>query len=294
MSLKPSRRVESPPQPPTWGEAFAWERELLGTVLNDPSVYEAVRNLVGAGDFSSGLHERLFEAVPKLMGQDGSIDLNAVRSALGDYAWDAEGGLEFWLAGLLAKRVTGTEAVRRAYDIRARAEHRRARPEPIDVDSVAWCHRQAALLTQLAGRSDPLSQEVDWQNIVEELLYVGRSQVSGVVRKMELVFEHLLKLLADPNAPSRDRWRVEIDAFRTRIAREAKPSMRQLIDLDTTWRKGMSDAAADLAGYAVRLPRDLPDTCPFTFEDLTTETLTLAALLEKLAATSDINATQRD
>lgn len=294
MSLKPSRRVESPPEPPTWGEAFAWERELLGTVLNDPSAYEAVRTLIGPGDFSSGLHERLFEALPKLKGPNGSTDLSVVRAALGDYAWDAEGGIDLWLAGLLAERVSGAEAVRRAYDIRAKAEHRRSRPEPIDVDAVAWCHRQAALLTQLASRSDPLSREIDWQSIVEELLYLGRSQISGVVRKMELVFEHLLKLLADPNAPCRDRWRIEIDAFLARIASEAKPSMRQVIDMDAAWRKGMSDAAADLSGYAVRLPRDLPRTCPFTFEDLTTETLTLAALLEKLAATGDMNATQRD
>ena len=112
MSLKPSRRVESPPEPPTWGEAFAWERELLGTVLSDPSAYEAVRTLIGPGDFSSGLHERLFEALPKLKGPNGSTDLGAVHAALGDYAWDAEGGIDLWLAGLLAERVSGAEAVR--------------------------------------------------------------------------------------------------------------------------------------------------------------------------------------
>ncbi|CAM3044415.1 DUF29 family protein [Methylobacterium mesophilicum] len=292
MSLKPSVFVERV-QPAAWGEALAWERQLLGAVLGDPSLHDDLRDLVAPEDFSTGIHERLFEAVPRITGSDGSIERDAIPAALGAYAWDAEGGVEAWLDRLLAERAAAPDVLRCARDIHANAERRRDRPELIDEDTVAWCHQQVALLTRLAERSDPLSQQIDWQNIVGELLYVGRSQTSGVVRKMELVFEHLVKLLSDPDAPSRNRWRIEIDAFLLRIAHEAKPSMRRLIDLDAAWRRGVADAAAGLAEYAVRVPRDLPQKCPFTYEDLTGGTLPVTALLEKLAATGNMNARQQ-
>lgn len=291
MNVTPSLLFEGPQQQAAWGETFARERELLGALVRDPSIYQGLRDLVAPEDFSAGIHERLFEAVPAIVDHAGSIDRSAVPAALGTYAWDAEGGVDSWLDRLEAERAVAAEVSQRARDIHANAERRRKRPEPIDIDTAAWCHDQAALLARLAERSDPLSRQVDWQNIIEELLYVGRSQTGGVVRKMELVFEHLVKLLADPNAPSRNRWRVEIDAFRLRIGYEAKPSMRQLIDLDAAWRKGVSDAASDLTEFAIRLPRDLPEACPFTFEDLTTDTLTVAALLEKLAASGDMTST---
>ena len=292
MSLKPSVFIERL-RPPPWGETFAWECELLGALVDDPSLFEGVRHLVAPEDFSIGLHERLFEALPKITGPDGSVDRGAIPAALGHYAWDAEGGVDAWLDRLLAGRADAADVTRRASDIHANAELRREQPELIDSDTTTWCHQQVALLARLAERSDPLSRQIDWQNIIEELLYVGRSQVSGVVRKMELVFEHLVKLLSDPNAPSRNRWRIEIDAFLLRIAHEAKPSMRQVIDLNAAWRRGVSDAAADLAEYAIRLPRDLPQDCPFLYEDLTAGTQSVAALLEKLAATGDMKAIQQ-
>ncbi|MEE7503718.1 DUF29 family protein [Methylobacterium mesophilicum] len=291
MSLKPSVVIERV-RPATWGETFARERGLLGALLHDSSLFAGVRPLVAPDDFSIGLHERLFEAMPKIVEADGAIDRDAIPDALGTYAWDAEGGIDAWLDRLLAERAPASDAIRNALDIHADAELRREQPELIDSDTVAWCHQQVALLAQLAERSDPLSQQIDWQNIVQELLYVGRSQVSGVVRKMELVFEHLVKLLSDPNAPSRNHWRIEIDAFLLRVSHEAKPSMRRLIDLNAAWRRGVSDAAASLSQHAIRVPRDLPQECPFSYEDLTTGTLPVAGLLEKLAGTVDMKPTE--
>ena len=291
MSLKPSVVIERV-RPPTWGETFARERELLGAVLHDSSLFAGIRPLVAPEDFSIGLHERLFEAMPTIVGADGGIDRSAIPDALGTYAWDAEDGIDAWLDRLLAERAPASDAMRNARDIHANAELRREQPELIDGDTVAWCHQQVTLLARIAERSDPLSQQIDWQNIVQELLYVGRSQVSGVVRKMELVFEHLVKLLSDPNAPSRNHWRIEIDAFLLRISHEAKPSMRRLIDLNAAWRRGVSDAAASLSEYAIRVPRDLPQECPFSYEELTAGTLPVAGLLEKLAGTVDMKPTE--
>ncbi|WP_342150017.1 DUF29 family protein [Methylorubrum sp. SB2] len=293
MSNSSSVLIEDTQTLPTWGEALVWERELLAAVLSNPSAYDGLRDLVAPEDFAVSLHERLFEAIPKSLGSDGRIDRRALRAALGVYAWDAEGGIDTWLDRLQIARPVGSDPARRARDIHAFAERRRSQPDAIEIDTAAWCHQQAALLVRLAERSDPLSRQIDWPDLIEELLYVGRSQTGGVVRKMELLFEHLLKLLADPDAPSRNRWRVEIAAFRKRLQEEAKPSTRRVIDLDAAWQRGMTAAAGDLAEYAARLPRNLPQTCPFTFEELTTEALTVAALLEKLAATGDMTATER-
>lgn len=297
MSFTPPLPVESRPEPLAWGETLACERGLLGAVLHDPSLDATVRKIVASEDFSMAVHARLFEALPRLIGPDRAVDHEAVSDALGAYAWDAEGGVGACLDRLLSERAVPELAAHLARGIHMSAEKRRTVPEPIDVDTAAWSHRQAALLARLAERSDELSRAVDWASVIEEVLYVGRSvgrsQTGGVVRKMELVFAHLVKLLADPNAPSRDRRRGEIDAFRMRIAREAKPAMRRLIDLDAAWRQGVSDAAADLAEYAVRLPRDLPKACPFTFDEMTAGTPTVTALLEKLAATGDMKSSQQ-
>jgi hypothetical protein len=90
-------------------------------------------------------------------------------------------------------------------------------------DIVAWSHLQAELLAQLADRTDERSREVDWENVIEEVLSVGRSQVRGVARKIELVLAHLLKAVSDPDAPSRRGWRHEIDTWRNRLQSEFTP-----------------------------------------------------------------------
>lgn len=294
MGFTPPLPVESRQEPPAWGEVLGWERGLLGAVLHDPSLYAGLSALVAPEDFAASIHGRLFEALPRLTDPGGSIDRAAVPEALGVYAWDAPGGVEACLDRLMSERAEPVRLAHLARGIRATADRRRQAPESIDVDTAAWSHDQAALLARLAERSDELSRAVDWASVIEEVLFVGRSQTGGVVRKMELVFEHLVKLLADPDAPSRDRWRVEIRAFRARIAHEAKPAMRQLIDLDAAWRRGVSAAEADLVAFAIRLAPGLPTVCPFTFEDMTTERLSVADLLEKLAASGDMHATRPD
>ncbi len=288
MGFTPPLPVESRPELLAWGDALARERGLLGAVLCDPSLYAQVRRLVAAEDFSTAIHERLFDAFDRFAAHDWTVDRDGVAAELGVYAWDAEDGVPAYLDRLIAVRAMPAEVAHHAREIHALAEARRVAPEPIEVDTVTWSHHQATLLARLAERSDEVSRAVDWQSVIEEILYVGRSQTGGVARKIELVFEHLLKLLSDPDAPSRNRWRIEIDAWQERIVHESSPSMRQLIDLDAAWRRGRSAAAIDLAEYGVRLPRDLPETCPFTFDELTAGTLTLAGLLEKLAASGDI------
>ncbi|WP_375456670.1 DUF29 family protein [uncultured Methylobacterium sp.] len=293
MGFTPPLLIENDPRPSVWGQVHAWELGLLGAILDDPSIFLRVRDLVSSEDFSTGLHSRLFEVFERADGHGGCADRSAIANRLGVYAWDAEDGVPAYLDRLIDVRAPADQSAFLASEIHAVAAVRREAPEPVDVDSVAWSHRQADLLMRLAEQPDALSRQVDWQSIIAEVLYVGRSQTGGVVRKMELVFEHLLKALSDPDAPSRNRWRIEIRAWVTRIGHEATPSMRRLIDLDAAWRRGCLDAGADLAEYGARLPRSVPDTCPFTFDELTRRAPTFDALLEKLAASIDITPTEK-
>lgn len=292
MGFTPPFPIETPP-PIVWGRVHAWERELLGAVLADASLFSRVKDLVSSEDFSTGIHSRLFELFERATRETGWADWKTIPDRLGAYAWDVEGGVLAYLDRLVALGAAPSHVERLAREIHAVAAARRTVPEPIDVDPVAWSHRQAELLVRLAEQPDALSCQVDWQSIIAEVLYVGRSQTSGVVRKMELIFEHLLKALSDPDAPSRNRWRIEVRAWVVSIGREATPSMRRLIDLDAAWQKGRLDAEADLSDYGARLPRTLPDACPFTFDELTQRKPTFDALLEKLAASSDITPTDK-
>lgn len=292
MGFTPPLPTETLP-PLVWGRVHAGERALLGAIITDATLFPRVRDLVSSEDFSTGIHSRLFEVFEQDAGTTGRADRETIRERVGAYAWDVEGGVPAYLDRLAALGAAPDQVERLAREIHAVAAARRTVPEPIDVDPVAWSHRQAELLSRLADRPDALSCQVDWQSIIAEVLFVGRSQTSGVVRKMELIFEHLLKALSDPDAPSRNRWRIEVRAWVVSIGREATPSMRRLIDLDAAWQKGRLDAAADLADYGARLPRTLPDTCPFSFDELTQRTPTFDALLEKLAASSDITPTDK-
>lgn len=286
MGFTPPLAKTVHPDHPVWGNVAMRERSLLGALLHDSTTVPQVLGIVRAEDFTTGLHERLFQALARRRQSPADVDLPSVASALGDYALDAEGGCEASLARLVEERAAPGDIGPFAVEIAAAAQMRRSRPETIDEDVAAWSHRQAELLTRLATRTDEISLSVDWGSLIEEVLHVGRSQTRGVQKKIVRIFEHLLKALSDPDAPSRLRWRIEIDAWTERLKREATPSMRQLIDLDAAWRQGRADAEADFAEYGVRLPRDIPMSCPFSFDDLVCGTTTAVLLARLVLETS--------
>ena len=59
-------------------------------------------------------------------------------------------------------------------------------------DIVTWSERQAAALRSLAARPD-LSNAVDWENVIEEIECLGRSEWKGVASQIRNALAHILK-----------------------------------------------------------------------------------------------------
>ncbi|WP_298967313.1 DUF29 family protein [uncultured Methylobacterium sp.] len=256
-------------------------RRLLGALLDDAALYHRIRGELDAPDFSDPLDQAVFDAIGTLIRRNQTVDGTTVAAHLNDIRYDAEGGIGAYLDALLACAAPADEVPHLARRLAGRSAE--AGNSLYHRDVVAWSHRQARRLGELAARTDDLSREVDWDNLIDEVLSVGRSQTAGVARKIELVLAHLLKILSDPDAPSRRHWRHEIDVWRLRIGAEFTPSMRRLLDLDHLWGRAIAEARRDLDEYGIRLVQPLPATCPLGLDDLLDEAATMDALLSRMA-----------
>lgn len=133
-------------------------------------------------------------------------------------------------------------------------------------DILLWSGQQADLLRRLA-RGERVNG-IDWVHVCEEIEDVGISELNAVLGHLRQMLVHLLKLHAWPDTRTINHWRGEVSAFQAEAAQRFAPSMRQRIDLAALYRQ----AADQLDGVAHdgRAPRPLPDTCPFTLDQLLT------------------------
>ncbi|TXH52974.1 MAG: DUF29 domain-containing protein [Desulfurellales bacterium] len=95
-----------------------------------------------------------------------------------------------------------------------------------ETDFYAWTQRQAALL-----REEEFT-EVDWNNLIEEIEALGRSDIRELTNRLEVLLMHLLKWRYQPGKRGRS-WRATIDEQRRRLHKllRESPSLRaQLTD----------------------------------------------------------------
>jgi hypothetical protein len=78
-------------------------------------------------------------------------------------------------------------------------------------------------------------------------------------------------------------WLGEVTRARDDAADAFTPSMRQHLDLDAVWRRARRGAAADLRSYGEAMAA-LPDSCPFTLDELLNREVEAEAYAAKLAA----------
>lgn len=136
-----------------------------------------------------------------------------------------------------------------------------------DRDIVTWAEEQAAALRSLAKRPE-LSNLVDWGNLIEEIESMGRSQVSGVERKLVLILSHLLKVISAPDSPATRGWRSEIAGHQRVMRKQFSNAMRNHIQLAEVWSDAKAEARDSLLDWGDSLIRGLPDESPFGFDDL--------------------------
>jgi hypothetical protein len=142
----------------------------------------------------------------------------------------------------------------------------KARPDLHADDPYAWSRAQTDLLR--AGRFG----ELDLGNLIEEIEDVGGAMKRAVRNRTRTIIEHLLKLQHAPASEPRAGWRATIRAQRLRLRDALTPTLRREIE------DKVAELYADARSLAEGAFRDhgedaaaaaLPETCPYTLDQLT-------------------------
>ena len=92
-------------------------------------------------------------------------------------------------------------------------------------DVFAWTQAQAEALSRRS------LNEIDWDNLIEEVLSLGRAQRSELTSRLSVLLCHLMKWTVQANHRSRS-WALTILEQRRQIARNLRdnPSLKTYID----------------------------------------------------------------
>ncbi len=134
-----------------------------------------------------------------------------------------------------------------------------------DADIVVWSEQQGALLRRIAAGERLNDAHPDWENIIEEIESVGRSQVEAVESLLFQALVHWLKAEAWPTSMTAPTWRADSRGFRLQARRRFAPSMRQKLDIADLYNDARKAVPEMMDGQA---PAPVPETCPFTLDQL--------------------------
>ena len=134
-------------------------------------------------------------------------------------------------------------------------------PSLYETDFVAWTKETVESL-----RSNKF-KEVDWENLIEEIENLGRSERHALENQLTRVMMHLLKWQYQPDRRS-NSWRGSIVEGRTQIRRllKASPSLKPYLDsiFDECYQDAVEQASAETG-----LPREtFPVKSLYTIADV--------------------------
>jgi hypothetical protein len=133
-----------------------------------------------------------------------------------------------------------------------------------ETDFYAWTQRQAELL-----RTEEFEQ-VDWDNLIEEIESLGKSQRQEVRNRLTVLIMHLLKLHFQRRTQTRS-WRVTVATQRV--------DLELLLADNPSLRASLAAFVAEAYPFAVKkavaetgLSKDVfPPACPWTAEQIMDE-----------------------
>jgi hypothetical protein len=129
--------------------------------------------------------------------------------------------------------------------------------EPLyDTDILLWSEQQAELLRRRSANA------LDWDNLVEEIEAVGRSELHAVESHLILALLHDLKAEAWPLSRDLQHWRAEARMHRDAARRHYTPSMAQRLDVEKLYRQARRG-----------MPETIDETAPLPVADRTSVTL---------------------
>ena len=135
-------------------------------------------------------------------------------------------------------------------------------------DVETWAELQVDALRRLAATPGSWANIIDWENVLEEIESLGSEQRRAVESLLENALAHALKVVGDPNSLSTEQWKKEIARFlRQQARKKIKPAMRSRIDIEEIWQNACEQASDTLEAFDRTLP-DVPQRCPFSFDDL--------------------------
>jgi hypothetical protein len=106
------------------------------------------------------------------------------------------------------------------------------------------------------------TENLDWENLIEEIESLGRSQRKTVRSFLSNLLEHLLKRSYIPQTDCYRGWEIEIRNFRKELKQEFKdsPSLKPFAMeiLAETYQDALESLREDYPDIV------FPDTCPFT------------------------------
>jgi Domain of unknown function DUF29 len=111
------------------------------------------------------------------------------------------------------------------------------------IDILTWSERQSELLRRVAA-GERINDQVDWQDVIEEIESVGRSELHTVESHLVQALLHDLKAEAGPLSRHVPHWRAEARGRAETLAWYT-PSMAQRMS-----------------------PLPVPETCPATLNEL--------------------------
>jgi hypothetical protein len=134
-------------------------------------------------------------------------------------------------------------------------------------DIVLWSERQAEALRRL--RAGELVNDLDWDNVIEEVEGLGRSETKAVRTLLLRALEHLLKAAAWPDSADAPGWLHEAGVFLRDARADWTPSMDRHLDVPRIH----GQARRNVLGLAYREgpPDRTVECCPLSLRDLLPE-----------------------
>jgi lipid II:glycine glycyltransferase (peptidoglycan interpeptide bridge formation enzyme) len=146
-----------------------------------------------------------------------------------------------------------------------------------DTDFYAWTQQQAEKLREVRDN------RLDAENLAEEVADLGKSELRAMTGHLDQLLIHLLKAAYSPAQVPKHGWLNEADLHHREMLKAFSPSMRQKIDLASSWRTAVRQTNRELADYGeAPLPSDIG--CPFTIDALLSADVDVDAAIDRLKA----------
>jgi hypothetical protein len=97
-------------------------------------------------------------------------------------------------------------------------------------DIVTWSAQQSERLRRL--RAGERVNDLDWDNVIEEIETLGRSEIQAVESLLLQAILHLMKRRGWPDSPDALKWRNDAAMSLAQAQTLFRPSMTQRLDLD--------------------------------------------------------------